>query len=338
MLHVCFTSLEEELQKGNRDGCKSPLETSVVADSDEGEETEEEEEEEEEDKAVSVGIPSRTSSFSCSSPGKRPPSGVFSRCASDLEISLESIRNQVSVRAARHTATPFGGTLANKVITYKAAEPAKKTTSSSPVSSTAFNTVSLSLPRMSSPMFAALQSVTLETLLQMFVSRESVDGGRCFKQTTFGRLPRCLCFHVQRTTYEGGAVGKRSDQVVLPQFLNMEMFSYTGQMLKERLLSGEFGDPSANQGESARRGPSACYYRLCSVIVHLGGVGGGGHYVTYRRVRVRDDQRDEGCRAAAGVEKWFMISDQQVEEVGIAQVLKCQVYAAFYEKCERYPI
>ena len=65
----------------------------------------------------------------------------------------------------------------------------------------------------------SLGAVSLDTLLQMFVSQERVSKIFCFhaeyqsylpflqveggalKQNTFGKLPECLCFHVQVFLY-----------------------------------------------------------------------------------------------------------------------------------------
>ncbi len=361
MLDVCFSSLEEELQRATRerDGCQSPLESSLM-------------DSEDDDDDAAAASPDRTPPPSpspsephtpCSAVSsvssaalKRSSSGVFSRCASDLELSVDSIRRQVRRRGA---VTPFCGTLASKVArvaaTHVPADSAAVTRGSdgpksSPVSSTAFNTVSLSLPKSTSPLFGALHAVTLETLLQMFVSKESVDDGRRVKQLTFGRLPKCLCLHIQRTTFQGGVTSKRSDGVILPQFLNMDLFSYTGQIFKEKMLSGKALLANRDEGEGGqqppkspqRRGPRACYYRLCSVIVHLGGGPRGGHYVTYRRTRQRekgsDDEGDGGPASAMarGVERWFMISDERVEEVDVTRVLRSEAYAVFYEKCPAF--
>ena len=66
-----------------------------------------------------------------------------------------------------------------------------------PVSYSTFNNITLSLPRQ------GLGTVSLDTLLQMFVSQESIEGvdrqNNLVKQITFGKLPDCLCFHIQRT-------------------------------------------------------------------------------------------------------------------------------------------
>ena len=122
-------------------------------------------------------------------------------------------------------------------------------------------------------LFPSLGAVSLDTLLQMFVSQERVSTdvmhspqkvttffqveGRALKQNTFGKLPECLCFHVQvfytlspfshngitptddptifsftkfsheyipsqRTGFGGGQPYKRHDYVEFPVLLNMD--------------------------------------------------------------------------------------------------------------------
>ena len=51
--------------------------------------------------------------------------------------------------------------------------------------------------------------------IQMFVSQERVEGG-AVKQNTFGKLPDCLCFHVQRT-------GESQEQLGFNLYLEKEV-------------------------------------------------------------------------------------------------------------------
>ena len=95
--------------------------------------------------------------------------------------------------------------------------------SKSPTSSTTFNNITLSLPQSS---WMASTPVTLETLLTMFVSLESVSSGKdeMVKQLTFAKLPEALALHIQRTAYENGFPVKRNDQVLLVTFFGMRVF------------------------------------------------------------------------------------------------------------------
>ena len=81
------------------------------------------------------------------------------------------------------------------------ASDSKKKKGDNPVSATTFNNITLSLPRVA--LVLTHSSLGLETLLQMYVSREPVSQSSTekspiiLKQLTFGRLPQCLCLHVQ---------------------------------------------------------------------------------------------------------------------------------------------
>jgi hypothetical protein len=226
---VCFTSLEEEIQK-RRGGTNSgpghhaqavaaslndsigdaaAIEASDDGKGDNGEGEDKVEKPEDEPR----GRPRL----------RRNSSGVFSRSASDLRLSPDSVRRQMTTGMAS-SRTPFCGTMASKVF-------GSDGNRSSPVSSHTFSAVTLMLPRPSqSPMgpFAFLggggQSrqplVTLETLLQMYVSREALDGspasgGPSSKQLTFARLPTCLLLHIQRigVAQGGGGLIKRNEEV-----------------------------------------------------------------------------------------------------------------------------
>lgn len=139
-----------------------------------------------------------------------------------------------------------------------------------------FDSLSLSLPSrgnvvdMSNLLGSAntRKGVTLEYLLHRFVSREIVEGVACdgctlkrkqengaaltldnknsspvkstfLKWLNFGRLPKCLCFHIQRTTwFDNGQTSKRHDFVAFPEYLCMEMYTYLQASMREsRVLS-----------------------------------------------------------------------------------------------------
>jgi len=179
----------------------------------------------------------------------RSSSGVVVR--SGAELSLSNVRRQTAMLPIS-SLTPFTGTLTNKV-SFKQTGKSK-----SPTSSTVFNNITLSLPQqIGNSCWSgtnAAAPVTLETLLQMFVSTESVHGScnstttsaaaadssvkpaaavaDLVKQLTFARLPDCLCFHIQRTAFENGVSFKRSDSVLFPTILNMDNYAYNRQLAK----------------------------------------------------------------------------------------------------------
>ena len=103
--------------------------------------------------------------------------------------------------------------------------------------------------------------LSLPMLLDAYISLEEVTGVKCdscttkhgeTKYTTFkkqlviGKLPQCLCFHIQRTSWmDNGMAVKRHDHVSIPLYLNMEPYTYTKSISFNRappsLLGGREG-------------------------------------------------------------------------------------------------
>ena len=115
--------------------------------------------------------PSRRKGRKCN----RSSSGVFVR--SGEELSMENVIKQTRLAAL---STPFTGTLTNK-LSFRGSGKCK-----SPTSSTIFNNITLSLPNFTTDGSSTTHAwvsgvtnppVTLETLLQMFVSVEAVSSG-----------------------------------------------------------------------------------------------------------------------------------------------------------------
>eukprot|EP00095_Tigriopus_kingsejongensis_P012456 maker-scaffold6759_size3621-snap-gene-0.1 protein:Tk12456 transcript:maker-scaffold6759_size3621-snap-gene-0.1-mRNA-1 annotation:"ubiquitin carboxyl-terminal hydrolase 30-like" len=301
MLHILLTSLEEELQRSER----AQGGTGGIGDILNQEES-----------AEPVPEGSQTSP----SPGhRRRSSGVFMK--SGQEITRPNVEGQTNTLKRRKTATPFSGTLTNKV-TFTDGR------AKSPISALTFNNITLSLPQTSSGFFGGSASVSLETLLQMYISRETVENviepapgaqpSDLAKQMAFGKLPPCLCLHIQRTAYSSQGPTKRADHVTFPEVLDMSRYVYLSQMKKDLALR-----QSATSVEvlSYLNPKVSDLYQLCSVLVHLGPVH-SGHYVTYRRGPL-------GSRMAR---RWFYTSDSTVEEVPSTTVFKAHVFMLFYER------
>jgi len=324
MLHVVMTSIEEEVE-GRGEG--RPSHASLLDISSIGGGGEEEEEEEEEEgspysparcsrgvslpptpaqeepphhpwstgRAVSV---SRDSSPGGRFPRRRSNSGVYSKLGADLPSTrLHSF--------TRHKCqTPFTGLLTSKVT------PSSPSSPPGPVTYSTFHNITLSLPS------SSLGSVSLDTLLQMFVSQERVEGG-AVKQNTFGKLPECLCFHVQRTGFAGGQPYKRHDYVEFPLTLAMDRYTHTSQLVRARALDslGGRGAPTLLPGALQAQ------YSLRAVVVHSGGIQ-SGHYVTYRR----------GPLGGRGASRWFHTSDSTVRQVPYSEVSRAPAYMLFYER------
>ncbi|TRY76361.1 hypothetical protein TCAL_00015 [Tigriopus californicus] len=303
MLHILLTSLEEELLRLEM----ARTNTAGIGD------------------IVEATLPeSNPVSQPDFQPGhRRRSSGVFLK--SGEEITLPHVEGQTNTLKRRKTSTPFNGTLTNKV-TFTDGR------SKSPVSSLGFNNITLCLPKSGHILNGV---VSLETLLQMYISRETVEGATSqsghktnpalAKQLAFGKLPPCLCLHIQRTAFSANTPSKRWEHVAFPELLDMKRYVYLSQMKKDQALKKSVSNQevmSLLSDMSSSSSPSDLYL-LRSVVVHLGQVS-SGHYVTYRR----------GPLNTPSGSKWFCISDASVEPVPLSTVLKANAFMLFYEKLQ----
>lgn len=79
--------------------------------------------------------------------------------------------------------------------------------------------------------------LTLVGLLSRLVSREVIHDVQCdgcnnrcaaYKTLTFGKLPKCLCLHIPRTTWSSsGKPIKRDDPVIFNESLILDPYTYT---------------------------------------------------------------------------------------------------------------
>lgn len=173
------------------------------------------------------------------------------------------------------------------------------------------------------------------------------------KRLVIGKLPDCLCFHIQRTVWlSNGIPSKRGDHIVFPEFLSMGSYIYphcqqyqncnvkSKSILGGRIIeslkthispstyinSEKTPDTSVKLLNSSGNSAQKNTYQLKSVIVHLGDVF-SGHFLTYRR----------GPLHTPTYNRWFCVSDASVREVSISEVLQSSVYMLFYERChQRY--
>lgn len=232
---------------------------------------------------------------------QRRRSGVYSRHGEQLPSSL------VSSFTKPRNQSPFTGLLTSKLSYHNG--------NKSPVNYTKFDNITLSLPQ-----YGPGQSVSLATLLSIFVSQETVqDSDRknnLVKQISFGKLPDCLCFHIQRTGFSGGQAYKRHDFVDFPQILDMERFTHSSQASRVKNIQRLTMDFSSDMDNKV-----PMKYQLQAVIVHSGGIN-SGHYITYRR----------GPFGGKFAKKWFFTSDADVRLVSYDEVNKAPAYMLFYEK------
>jgi len=233
----------------------------------------------------------------------RRNSGVYSKLGEDLPTSM------VTSLTKPKSQTPFTGLLTSKIFNGN---------SNSPVSYSTFNNITLSLPRQ------GLGPISLGTLLDMFISQERVEGpdakSSLIKQITFGKLPECLCLHIQRTGFAGGQPYKRHDFVEFPVLLDMDRFTHTNQLISQENVKGLLGEVSGPSSLPSLLNSSA-QYSLRAVIVHSGGIN-SGHYVTYRKGPV-------GSKTSG---RWFYTSDSIVKQVPFSEVARVPAYMLFYQR------
>uniref|UniRef100_A0A0D9XA18 Uncharacterized protein n=1 Tax=Leersia perrieri TaxID=77586 RepID=A0A0D9XA18_9ORYZ len=68
------------------------------------------------------------------------------------------------------------------------------------------------------------------------------------------------------------------------------------------------------------------HYRLVGVVEHQGPGNNTGHFVAYVRASPRQQ--------TSGSSSWFCASDDDIREISLEEVLKCEAYLLFYERME----
>ena len=120
------------------------------------------------------------------------------------------------------------------------------------------------------------------------------------RQDVLSRLPVVLCVHIRRRQFCRSTSRhlKINGHVRFDLILHVDSFC-------DRTLVGTQLSP----------------YRLVSVVVHHGSFGDGGHFTTYRRCVVDDDE-----------EVWLCCNDEKVHVVDVKEVLRAEAYMMFYEQ------
>ncbi|KAK3919514.1 Ubiquitin carboxyl-terminal hydrolase 30 [Frankliniella fusca] len=234
-----------------------------------------------------------------------------------------------------------------------------------------FDTLSLPLP-----MPGRKQPLTLQMLLDNFVSTEIIKEVSCsncskvqkkpvlttaMKTLNFGKLPKCLCLHIVRTTWNAdGSPWKREDFVDFPEFLVMDNYTHSqvqrnarklmstlengnnfNDVLREPEANGNNTNTATSQKKAEISPPSKAkhIYRLKAVVVHTGDIN-SGHFITYRKGPVKSlirhrllnveskEQHPESRESA----RWFYTSDMLVRRAALCDALLSNAYMLFYEK------
>ena len=103
---------------------------------------------------------------------------------------------------------------------------------------------------------------------------------------------------------------KNTTHVSFPDILDMNPFISLSRLL-----------PTRSPSTPTTAVPSKGFYRLSSVLVHLGGVSEAGHFIIYRRRTNNED--------------WLSISDDYVRECSSLQVFTSMAYILFYERIKK---
>ncbi|XP_062999744.1 ubiquitin carboxyl-terminal hydrolase 30 isoform X2 [Elgaria multicarinata webbii] len=261
---------------------------------------------------------------------------------------------------------PFHGRLTSNMV-------CKHCKHQSPLRYDTFDSLSLSIP-------AALwgHPLTLDHCLHHFISSESVKDVVCenctkiqaegtgqitenqrttfVKQLKLGKLPQCLCIHLQRLSWSNhGRPLKRNEHVQFSEFLVMDVYKHRFSARKSNPPDGPRASPGAKDGVEQpgsnkssfmngtcspslltspvafpfMGGPdcsSPTYlYRLMAVVVHHGDMH-SGHFVTYRR------SPPSPKNPPAASNQWLWISDDVVRKTTLQEVLSSSAYLLFYER------
>lgn len=255
-------------------------------------------------------------------------------------------RNKVPLRRdCNKPHLPFHGLLASQLV-------CKQCGTKCPVKFDSYDSLSLSLP-------STFQvGLSLEDLLRTFVCSEIVDSVECngckernsvqssgsvrtsfIKRLTLGKLPRCLCIHIQRTYWHTNGIPYKNNAFIkFPEFLDMEPFLYEPleQHSRQNGTERRFFPPTTGNGDlngyldelvgsfvgAGNKSTSRAVYKLMAVIVHMGTVD-DGHYITYRRFETEH------------ASKWLYASDELVEAASRDQVLLSSAYMLFYERTRK---
>ncbi|KAL4636133.1 ubiquitin carboxyl-terminal hydrolase 30 isoform X1 [Arapaima gigas] len=263
---------------------------------------------------------------------------------------------------------PFHGRLTSNMA-------CKRCEQQSPVRYDSFDSLSLSIPP--APWG---RPVTLDHCLQHFISSETIKEVECenctkiqaggksneqtvesqrsmfIKQLKLGKLPQCLCIHLQRLTWSSeGTPIKKQEHVQFPEYLSMDCYKHCASSQRSlrplratRVVSSDEAEHCNNNSKPLSNGTcssvflhvpalsppfsltcdyssSAYLFRLTAVLVHHGDMH-SGHFVTYRRCP--PSSRSTSPFSA----HWLWVSDDSVRKASLQEVLASNAYLLFYER------
>ncbi|XP_029018129.1 ubiquitin carboxyl-terminal hydrolase 30 isoform X2 [Betta splendens] len=258
----------------------------------------------------------------------------------------------------------------------------------SPVRYDSFESLSLSIP-----LLQWGRAISLDQCLQHFISSETIKEVECenctklqqgakvngqvlesqrttfVKQLKLGKLPQCLCIHLQRLTWSSeGTPIKRQEHVQFTEYLSMDRYKHNASAQRSQRVKCT-PKPISTEGSSVLESPTANGTELhnnnkhfsngtsSSVLlpspamnVQLGltydyssteylfqlmavlvhhGDMHSGHFVTYRR-----SPCSSRCSSASS-SQWLWVSDDSVRKASLHEALSSNAYMLFYERVRR---
>uniref|UniRef100_A0A3B5A5N0 Ubiquitin carboxyl-terminal hydrolase n=1 Tax=Stegastes partitus TaxID=144197 RepID=A0A3B5A5N0_9TELE len=251
----------------------------------------------------------------------------------------------------------------------------------SPVRYDSFESLSLSIPL---PQWG--RPISLDQCLQHFISSETIKEVECenctklqqgttingqvlesqrttfVKQLKLGKLPQCLCIHLQRLTWSSeGTPIKRQEHVQFTEYLSMDRYKHNSSTLRTqrikcapKAIKAENSDDSTEKPTANGTGmlgflicsiilldqylsfdhsvvPSSSteyLFQLTAVLVHHGDMH-SGHFVTYRR------SPPSPRSSSPFSSQWLWVSDDSVRKASLHEVLSSNAYMLFYERVRR---
>uniref|UniRef100_A0A3P8VD92 Ubiquitin carboxyl-terminal hydrolase n=1 Tax=Cynoglossus semilaevis TaxID=244447 RepID=A0A3P8VD92_CYNSE len=249
---------------------------------------------------------------------------------------------------------PFHGRLTSNM-------SCKRCEQQSPVRYDSFESLSLSIPV---PQWG--RQISIDQCLQHFISSETIKEVECenctktmikvleSQRTTFvkhlklGKLPQCLCIHLQRLTWSSeGTPIKRQEHVQFSEYLSMDRYKHnvsTQRNMQLRCTAKSANVENTDKPTDNGIGMSCCslpsysfiepsplpayYFLLTAVLVHHGDMH-SGHFVTYRR----SPSSPRSCSPFSS--QWLWVSDDSVRKASLQEVLSSNAYMLFYERVQR---
>ncbi|CAL9708352.1 unnamed protein product [Knipowitschia caucasica] len=272
---------------------------------------------------------------------------------------------------------PFHGRLTSNML-------CKRCEHQSPVRYDSFDSLSLSIPL---PQWG--RPVSLDQCLQHFISSETIKEVECenctklqqvtevldnqkttfFKQLKLGKLPQCLCIHLQRLTWSSeGSPIKRQEHVQFSEFLSMDRYKHSTSTLKPlaikcppkplKIISLEeecIVNPTANGTEKQHHNNNKP--KNCSSVLHYSAsmrpqlnltceLGSAEYLFQLTAVLVHHGDMHSGHfityrRSPSGrtslpfSSQWLWVSDDSVRKASLQEVLSSNAYMLFYERVRR---